>query len=54
MQGKAEKHHALCMCETCDKEITNGKKQEDDKGSSKRLIDAIQVPPRGRNQSQAW
>ena len=34
MPGKAEKHHALCMCETCDEEITNGKKWDNDKCSS--------------------
>ena len=34
MQGKAGKHHALCMCETWDEEITNSKKWEGDNGSN--------------------
>ena len=34
MQGKAGKHHALCMCETSDEETTNGKKWESENGLS--------------------
>ena len=45
MQGKAEKHHALCMCETCDEEITNDKKWEDDKGSSNKEPEAHRHDP---------